>query len=184
LDQAKYCVLCGSAFEAKDAYDRYCSDLCASKKWHQFNRHTYKMGDRHCRQCGTVFTPSWQERNRLHCSLDCAKKSARESRSKFWDRQPNPRRKMQEYRQVSLERVGPDGNLKRFRRRYPDVKIACESCGESRVVDIAHKPAFKRNGAWRSVKNTTPEKVWILCPTCHALIDRMNYPPSELGLSE
>jgi hypothetical protein len=28
-----------------------------------------------------------------------------------------------------------------------------------------------------------PEKVWVLCPTCHRLLDRMNYSPSELGLS-
>jgi len=24
--------------------------------------------------------------------------------------------------------------------------------------------------------------VWVLCPTCHALLDRMHYPPEELGL--
>jgi heterodisulfide reductase subunit B len=52
------------------------------------------------------------------------------------------------------------------------------------VLDIAHKPKYKRKGAWRNVKNTTPEKIWILCPTCHALIDRKGYDPQQLGLKE
>jgi heterodisulfide reductase subunit B len=89
---------------------------------------------------------------------------------------------MLDYRKKSREKIGPDGNLKRFRLRHPEIPIHCQACGESRVVDIAHKPEWKRNGAWRSAKNSTPEKVWLLCPTCHALIDRMNYDPSELGL--
>jgi len=76
------------------------------------------------------------------------------------------------------------GNLKRFRNRYPDIEIKCQVCGESRVVDIAHRPGYERNGAWRSIENTTPDKVWILCPTCHALLDRMNYTPEELGLRD
>jgi hypothetical protein len=27
-----------------------------------------------------------------------------------------------------------------------------------------------------------PEMVWVLCPTCHRLLDRMHYPPTDLGL--
>jgi 5-methylcytosine-specific restriction endonuclease McrA len=64
-----------------------------------------------------------------------------------------------------------------------DAPKQCQSCGEDRVLDIAHKPDHKRNGSWRSKKNTSMEKVWILCPTCHALIDRNNYDPFSLGLS-
>jgi hypothetical protein len=62
--------------------------------------------------------------------------------------------------------------------------MACESCGEGRVLDVAHKPHARRYGAWRSAQNCKwPDMVWILCPTCHALLDRMNYPPEELRLT-
>jgi len=79
--------------------------------------------------------------------------------------------------------VGPDGNQKRFYARFPDAPRSCQGCGETRVLDIAHKPEHRRNGAHRSISNTNLEHVWILCPTCHALLDRMHYPPIDLGLS-
>ena len=42
----------------------------------------------------------------------------------------------------------------------------------------------ERNGQWRNINNTQwPEQVWVLCPTCHALVDRMRYSPEELGLT-
>ena len=136
---------------------------------------------RYCRQCGVHFVPQSGKggNNQLHCSLECSKKSARESRSKFYERNPQ---KVQEYYQKTIQKNGHKGNLARFLTRYPDAPKACQSCGEERVLDIAHKPEHKRNGAWRSASNTTPEKVWILCPTCHALIDRLNYDPKSLGL--
>lgn len=174
--------MCGKEFEAKTAWARYCSRECKTKNYR--NGKGYKLLDgRFCKQCGKKFYPSFKTgANQQHCSLECSKKSARESRSNFWEKQEDPKKKMARYYKRSKEKIGPDGNLKRFRRRYPEIEIKCQSCGESRVVDIAHKPEFKRNGAWRSAKNTTPEKVWILCPTCHALLDRMNYTPEELGL--
>lgn len=90
---------------------------------------------------------------------------------------------MKEYYSRSRKKLGPDSNLRRFFWRYPNAPKSCQSCGEKRVIEIAHKPGFERNGSWRSVANTKwPEKVWILCPTCHALIDRMNYSPKDLGL--
>lgn len=136
---------------------------------------------RKCRQCETEFAIVKQraDSNRQHCSPECSVKSARASRRRFYQRKPEMYR---EYHRRSRERVGPDGNLKRFYARHPNAPRECESCGESRVLDVAHKPGHERNGAWRSAKNTTAEKVWILCPTCHALIDRMGYDPLELGL--
>lgn len=72
----------------------------------------------------------------------------------------------------------------RLRKRCPDTPSACESCGEDRVLEIAHKPEHARNGMHRSNKNTIwPDTVWILCPTCHALIDRKGYDPTSMGLS-
>lgn len=61
---------------------------------------------------------------------------------------------------------------------------ACEACGETRVLDVAHKPGHERIGRGR--RNDLilwPQQVWVLCPTCHALVDRMHYPPKELGLN-
>jgi hypothetical protein len=88
------------------------------------------------------------------------------------------------YRKKTKAKQLPDSNLLRFRRHNPDAPKACESCGENRVLDIAHKPGHERNGAWRNSENCKwPEKVWVLCPTCHALLDRMNYAPEELGLT-
>jgi hypothetical protein len=52
------------------------------------------------------------------------------------------------------------------------------------VLDIAHRPEHARRGAWSNAANTTPEKVWILCPTCHALLDRLGYSAEQLGLRE
>jgi hypothetical protein len=178
----KYCVMCGTAFQAKTAWARYCSIKCKSKRYNESKGYKLSKG-RFCKQCGVQFFPDFRTgANQQHCSKECSRKSARESRSNFWGKQKDPKQKMKDYHKKSTAKIGPDGNLKRFRSRYPDVKLECQSCGESRVVDIAHKPEHKRNGAWRSVKNTTPEKVWILCPTCHALLDRMNYTPEELGL--
>ena len=142
---------------------------------------TCSVKTRNCRSCGTPFSVAIQraDANRQHCSRECAVKSARESRRRFYERKPE---KYREYHVKSRDRLGPDGNLKRFYARYPNAPRACQSCGERRVLDVAHKPGHERNGAWRSKENTTLEKVWILCPTCHALLDRMGYSPSEMGL--
>jgi hypothetical protein len=134
---------------------------------------------RYCKQCGTHFIPD--KAGTLHCSEECATKSARQSRAKFLKQNPNIYSK---YYNTSKIKNGNDGNLVRLYKRYPDLPKKCESCGEDRVLDIAHKPKYKRKGAWRNVKNTTPEKIWILCPTCHALIDRKGYDPQQLGLKE
>lgn len=135
---------------------------------------------RTCRQCEKPFGVFGRaDANRQHCSPACSIESARASRRKFYQANPS---KLGEYRSASRKRIGPDGNLKRFYRRYPDAPRACQSCGERRVLDVAHKPGHERRGAWRSNKNTTIDKVWILCPTCHALLDRMGYAPHELGL--
>jgi hypothetical protein len=122
--------------------------------------------------------------NKQHCSSECAKKSARESRSKFWEKLGDKKPvKMKEYYDKSRKKLGTDGNLKRFYARFPDAPKVCQACGEGRVLDIAHKPGHERNGSWRSKHNTHLDKVWILCPTCHALIDRKGYDPALLGLS-
>ena len=180
-----YCRFCGKDFESTHLLSQaYCSRGCEGKAYRvRHDLHKLKDG-RFCKQCGKKFYPKGSgENNKQHCSGECSIISAKESRTRFWKNQPNPEKKLQAYRQKSRNKLGPDGNLKRFFRRYPNAPRYCEACGETRVVELAHKPGFKRNGAWRSVENTRwPEKVWVLCPTCHALLDRMGYSPEELGL--
>jgi hypothetical protein len=114
--------------------------------------------------------------NKWYCSDVCSTEAARQSRCRFYKRNPN---KISEYRNAAINRNKKagitDGNLTRFYKRFPDAPRQCEACGESRIVEISHKPEFKRNGMWRSAKNTQLHMVWILCPTCHRLMDRKNY---------
>jgi hypothetical protein len=175
----KYCGFCGEQFMPVTAWQKFCSDSCRRKfTWKQKKEGAVK--ERHCRQCGKVIrVESRADANRWHCSVECSRQSARESRSKFYARNPD---KYREYHDKAREKRGPDSNLKRFYSRFPDAPRSCQACGDNRVLDIAHKPGHERNGSWRSNKNTTLDKVWLLCPTCHALIDRMHYPPEELGL--
>lgn len=180
----KFCVMCGSEFEARTAWHRYCSRKCETLKYRISRGRKLEEG-RYCRQCGTLFFPPMEGgQNKQHCSSECAKKSARESRSKFWEKLGDKKPvKMKEYYDKSRKKLGTDGNLKRFYARFPDAPKVCQACGEGRVLDIAHKPGHERNGSWRSKHNTHLDKVWILCPTCHALIDRKGYDPALLGLS-
>jgi hypothetical protein len=183
LDKTRFCNVCGESFEAKTSRQKYCSRVCSSRyeRLRVFNLKAIK--GKHCKQCGKFFELVLENGNsRQHCSPECSRKSAMQSRTKFWHNLPDKKVKYQQYSKAYKEKVGPDGNLKRLYSRYPDLPKACQSCGENRVLDIAHKPGHERNGAWRSLKNCSPEKIWILCPTCHSLLDRMHYKPSELGL--
>ncbi len=135
--------------------------------------------ERTCRVCKSIFIRKDGENNKQHCSDACAVESARSSRRKFHKINPH---KYAEYNKKFHAKVGTDGNMLRFRLRYPNTPKKCQACGEDRVLDIAHRHGYERKGAWRSVKNTTPETTFILCPTCHALYDRKGYTEEELGL--
>jgi hypothetical protein len=52
------------------------------------------------------------------------------------------------------------------------------------VLDVAHKPEFARNGAWRNRNTTQRHMFWVLCPTCHALLDRGVMTAQALGLRD
>jgi len=172
----KHCIFCGKEYEATRAWHKYCSHVC-QERTRRKKKGLIKDIGRYCKQCGIHFFPNTNQQ--LHCSEDCSKKSARQSRAKFLKKNPDIYKK---YYDTSKLKNGKDGNLIRLYKRYPDLPKKCQSCGEDRILDIAHKPEHKRNGAWRTLNNTTPEKIWILCPTCHMLIDRKNYDPKELGL--
>jgi hypothetical protein len=177
----KHCWICGKEFTPVTAWQRYCSVKCQSENWRNSKGRIVDSG-RHCRQCGIKFYPPRNGgANKQHCSLECSIKSARESRSKFYKKNPEIYKK---YNKKWHNKVGTDGNLLRFYLRYPDAPKKCQACGEDRILDIAHKPEHKRNGAWRSKQNTTIERVWILCPTCHALLDRKGYTAKQLRINE
>jgi ribosomal protein L32E len=179
MNKSKHCWICGKQFEPTRAWNRYCSIKCKSENWRN-TKGRIVDGGRYCRQCGKKFIPPRiGGANMQHCSTECSTKSARESRSKFYKRNPQ---KYSEYQKKWHSKVGTDNNLLRFYLRYPEAPKKCQSCGESRVLEIAHKPGHKRNGAWRNKENTTIDKVWILCPTCHKLLDRKGYSPKQLNL--
>lgn len=180
MDKKRFCCHCSEPYEATTAWQKYCTRVCHARAERKRNGLVRDKG-RFCKQCGIHFFPPSDSGNKLHCSDECALKSARQSRCKFWDKSDR-KEKSKKYYRNRIDKVGKDGNLKRFYHRHPDAPRVCQSCGEDRVLDVAHKPGHERNGAWRSAKNTTPDKVWILCPTCHALLDRMNYSPSDLNL--
>jgi predicted nucleic acid-binding Zn ribbon protein len=177
-NKTKHCIVCGKTFDSKTPWHKYCSRKCSSQIYRENHGLKLKNG-RFCRQCGVKFFPELKQQNKQHCSIECSRKSARESRSKFYERNPQ---KSFEYYKRRQAKHSIDNNMHRFLQRFPNAPRKCQSCGEERVLDIAHKLEHRRNGSWRSNKNTTLDKIWILCPTCHALIDRKGIPPSQLGL--
>lgn len=145
----------------------FCSNICGAK--YRWKNRPNKVTSHICRVCGKDFPMEECRRARVA-------KITRE-----WHLR-NPERTAI-YRQRTKAKQLPESNLVRFRRHNPTAPKACESCGEHRVLDVAHKPGHERNGQWRNSRNCKwPEMVWVLCPTCHALVDRMRYPPQELGL--
>lgn len=169
----KPCEHCGKMYIPFRKRSRFCSNLC-SAQWHYKRKNTVQR-ERPCKECQSIF--SYNGIGHLNfCSDKCARIAA--SRSKIisartaaqWRKDhPNETAK---YRKVQKER-NPEsvkgGLTQRFFAKYPHVKYQCQSCGEKRIVELAHKIA--RNGAWRTLGNTTEKDVWILCPTCHRLLD-------------
>ena len=179
MSNTKQCKECGKLhlFIRKDG--DFCSQKCGAA-WRWKNRPNPVL-EHTCRNCGKVFPIRPDQNQKWTCSDECRR--ARVAKTvRDWHLR-NPERESV-YRLRSKDKQLPDSNLTRFRRYNPEAPKSCESCGEIRVLDVAHKPGFERNGQWRNAKNCKwPEMVWVLCPTCHALLDRMRYPYTELGLS-
>lgn len=158
---------------------KYCSIQCLQRARLVRQGHG-KPYERECRACGRSFTCQGRGAgNKWHCSDECGAASARKWRREFDKRHPD---RDPVYRDRQRAKAKRDTRLNRFWRKYPDMPRHCEACGESRVLDAAHKPEHRRLGAWQSMKNTTPEQIWVLCPTCHALLDRLGYTPEQLGI--
>lgn len=174
------CVECGIELPGSHIHRRYCSPRCKAR-WRKKHGPPKGVHSHKCRICGTSFRIGAGQHNKWLCSAKCRRASQALSIRTFHERRPQ-----QEaiYRARTKAKRLPDSNLVRFYRTNRTAPKACECCGEQRVLDVAHKPNAKRLGAWRSSANCKwPSMVWVLCPTCHALIDRMHYPPEDLGLS-
>ena len=173
------CLSCNADLSGSSPSRKYCNHLCKNR---YLKRHGTKREDGHpCRVCGTLIALIPGQNNKWICSANCRRARTAEIVRTFHERRP---RAEAFYRARTKLKQDPDSNLKRFRRSNPLAPQACEACGEIRVLDIAHKPRARRFGEWRSARNCKwPSMVWVLCPTCHALLDRMNYSPEELGLA-
>jgi hypothetical protein len=119
------------------------------------------------------------------CSDECARLNAVEHRMAFARKRPE---RAEIYRQNQREKQRKekrrDTTLQRLLKKYPELPSECEACGETRVLDVAHRPDHSRNGAWRTLANSTPDKIWVLCPLCHALLDRLGYTAKQLGIRD
>lgn len=173
------CRECGSAFRAKRPDKRYCTQHCTGKaaRTRRGEQSNITAAGRDCGQCQRHFEITPPDTNQRYCSPDCARNSAKQQR-RVWHK-ANPTK------QKSYNSNRPDrtwGLVARLRRRHPNLPTSCQSCGESRVLELAHRPGFKRNGAYRIMKNTQPHMIWVLCPTCHKLLDRGICTQTALGL--
>lgn len=172
------CAKCGRSFDSYHNVQRYCSEACRLSAHN--DRHPIADPHRDCRTCGATFVRSGRgHSNKQHCSTECAAASARRVRREFDRRRPERdaiyrgRQKAKRQRDTSLERLW---------KKYPWMPRECEACGEGRVLDIAHRPEHARRGAWRTMANTSPGMIWVLCPTCHALLDRLGFSAEQLGI--
>ena len=174
-----FCKNCGTSFNQKRNWQLYCCDSCKidfnnSLKIVSENSENRK---RFCKRCGKEFYfLNKNKGNKQHCSNECSLLSAKISRSNYSKTEKGIVKKKE------IQVKNKLSHTERLRKRFPELPNKCQSCGEDRVLDVAHRPGFERNGAWRSLENCTPEKIWILCPTCHALLDRKKYEPKTLGL--
>lgn len=183
--QEAACAECGKLLVKKRFDQKFCSAKCCDKNWSR--RQTKgKLGTRICRHCGDSFEPVGQaDANRQYCSLECSREGAKKSRQEFYKR--NPRYHKETWRRRAHKDVRKRPHLRilsRLKRKFPDLPEACESCRETRVLDVAHKPEFSRNGSWATMDLLKRHMFWILCPTCHALLDRGVCSPQQLNLRD
>ena len=174
------CVECKTPMIAAHLHKKYCSSKCKAR-YRKKNGGGRLSDGHHCRICSAWFALEPGQANKWLCSDACRRAANAKSVREF-----NKRRPLMEalYRARTKAKLPPDSANLRFYKLNPSAPRACESCGESRVTEIAHKPGHERLGQRRSSANLRwPEKVWVLCPTCHRLLDRMNYAPADLKLA-
>lgn len=176
-----FCRFCKQTYQGTRRDRLYCSVACSCKASYRRRLRKPSILDvgRKCAWCKNRFRPEWPDCNRRYCSTECARKAITASRRAFHRR--NPRRQ----REYNSRRPFKDAKLIRLRRKYPQLPTACQACGENRVVEVAHRPAFRHLGGviGSNIKHRMPHMIWILCPTCHKLLDKGICTAEELHLS-
>ena len=182
-DPLRECPQCGDAIPvARGLNARYCSTRCKSNanNARRRARGNQPVTSHDCRECGVTIGLREGQGNKWICSDECRRARLARSVREFHTRQPLA---MAHYRARTRKKQGPDSAMRRFYGWNPDAPRVCESCGEDRVLEVAHRPECPRLGARRARANCKwPEMVWVLCPTCHRLLDRCGYSQEELGL--
>lgn len=179
------CEHCQSGFNKWNRSQRYCSERCrtdASTARRIRRPGHWLLVPVKCGICGTDFfrTPE-SSPNRKYCSPECAIRGRLRNHLRFRELHPNA---MAAYNRTRVQSHGRDTLITRLRKRYPDLPTVCEvpTCSESRVLDIAHKPKYKRNGSWRTLDKYKRHMFWMLCPTCHRVLDLKIETPRQMGL--
>lgn len=173
------CLQCKSELKECHPGKKYCNKKCKSL----FDR--CRGGRRSvthhvCLVCEVEFEITAGQFNKWLCSEQCRKKKNTDTVREFHKKNPE---RQSVYRHRTRVKQPPDSSLRRFYIWNPDAPRKCQACGEKRVLEVAHKPGHERCGQRRQKANCHwPSMVWVLCPTCHSLVDRMGYPPEELGL--
>lgn len=180
----KPCKNCDALYTYYRSRSQFCSEICGAQWLYKVRNKVIR--ERKCDICQTEFSYKRGERLRF-CSDKCATISAKEARlnnARFlaqWRKEnPDAIKVYNDRRKETHPKEVKSGMPQRFFKKYPHIKPICQSCGESRIVELAHK--IPRNGAWRTLRNTTENDVWILCPTCHRLLDFGICSKQELGI--
>lgn len=174
------CAECGVEMVGCHSHKQFCSGRCKARFYRKQPAPEFER-EHVCRSCGTRFPIGPGQNNKWLCSDECRRNRNALSARTFHERRPQMEAL---YRARTKARMPIDSQQRRFYSLNPTAPRACEGCGEDRVLEIAHRPGHERLGQRRTSANMKwPEMVWVLCPTCHRLLDRMNYSPQELGLT-
>lgn len=177
-EQILQCRNCGENLSSLHLTKRYCSESC-KKAFYKKNGSLAVDGGHECRVCNKWFKIGPGQSNKWLCSEECRKRQNSKQVREFHKNRPE---REAVYRNRTKEKIC-DSKARRFYNWNPNAPRYCEACGESRYVEVAHKPEHARIGARRCRENCKwPEMVWVLCPTCHRLIDQKINTPEELGL--
>src|SRR3990167_5040842 len=134
------CVECRIEMQSGHAHKKYCSGRCKAR--YRKKHGGGKMSDGHdCRICKKWFALKQGQANKWLCSDKCRRAANAKSVREFHNRRP-----LMEaiYRARTKDRFPPDSANRRFYQLNPKAPRACESCGESRVTEVAHRPGHER----------------------------------------
>jgi len=184
----KQCPVCDTKFTPDNRAQIYCSLPCRTRA--QTNRDATATGKPHwsltgkiCKICGKHFMPGTKmSSNAKYCSDACRVEGIRTTQKRF--KQLNPEAQSIYNRARDMTNGRKDTLQRRLYAKYPDLPRVCETpnCREARVLEAAHKPGFERKGADQVMKFYERHMFWMLCPTCHRVLDKGIETPEQMGL--